>query len=199
MPTVGDARMWAAEELRRVEVESPILTADLLLAFLLDYDRVRVLTSIKDILPDEIWSKFQALVHRRASGEPLQYLTGTREFYGLDFRVTPEVLIPRPETELLAEKAIDLMKAWPPPGPIFVDVGTGSGCIAVTVARHVPAAVGWVLDISPRALEIAGANARRHGVEGRVHMVQADLLSCFCRCRASTLFCAIRLYCPRRL
>lgn len=181
MDTVGAARSWAIEELRRVRAESPELSADLLLGFVLGWTRVRVLSHPEQNLSGSAREHFRELVLRFAGGEPLQYLTGEQEFYGLPFRVTPEVLIPRPETELLVEEAIRLMKASPFPRPRFADMGTGSGCIAVSVAHAVPDSIGWAVDLSAAALRIARENAVRHGVAARISFVRADFLECFAR------------------
>lgn len=115
------------------------------------------------------------LIERRAAGEPLQYITGHQEFYGLDFRVTPDVLIPRPETEFLVERIIKLMDESMP-APLIVDVGTGSGCIAVTLAVNVPQARLIATDLSAAALEVARTNAERHGVNDRIEFLKGDLL-----------------------
>jgi release factor glutamine methyltransferase len=179
MHTVASARSWAIEELKRYHVESPVLTADILLGFVLGWDRVRVLSHPEHPVREEVWAGFQDMVCRRARGEPIQYLTGTREFYGLVFRVTPDVLIPRPETELMVEKAVDLIRSSQNPQVRFLDVGTGSGCIAVSVAREIPSSIGWAVDLSKAALLIARDNAMRNGVAGRILMVQSDLLKCF--------------------
>lgn len=160
-------------------MESPALSADLLLGFALDWERVRVLAHPEQIIQEESWALFRGLVLRRTAGEPLQYMTGKQEFYGLVFRVTPEVLIPRPETEILVGEAVDLMKRRSLPRIRFVDVGTGSGCIAVCVAHAIPSSVGCAIDVSAAALEIARENASSHGVLGRIQFVQADLLKSF--------------------
>ncbi len=179
MRTVGTARSWAIEKLRRNRVECPETSADLLLGFVFGWDRVRVLSRFEHRMEEEVWGRFENLIRRRAAGEPLQYLTGEQEFYGLQFHVTPEVLIPRPETELLVEEALSLVRALPFQGIRFLDVGTGSGCIAVSVAREIPAAKGWATDISAEALKIAGKNAARHEVARRIQFIQADSLECF--------------------
>jgi release factor glutamine methyltransferase len=119
------------------------------------------------------------LVLRRTKGEPLQYLTGEQEFFGLGFMVGPGVLIPRPETEILVEKAVKLIGERLEAR--FLDIGTGSGCIAVAVAHEILSARGWAVDISAKALEIACLNAERHGVAERVQFVRSDMLKCFPR------------------
>jgi release factor glutamine methyltransferase len=179
MQTVGGARAWALEELKRARIDSPALTADLLLGFVLGWDRVRLLTHAEQETDDASWDRLRRMIHRRAHGEPLQYLIGEQEFFGLSFKVTPAVLIPRPETEILVEQAIDLIRHRAPSTVRFVDIGTGSGCIAVSIAHHIPSSVGWAVDLSAVALKIAQENAKRHGVEHRIGFVQSDLLESF--------------------
>ena len=179
MHTVASARAWAIEELKRSHTESPALTADILLGFVLGWDRVRILSHPEQIIREEVWADFQDTVKRRAGGEPLQYLTLEREFYGLVFRVTPDVLIPRPETELMVEKAVELIGSSLYSKARFLDVGTGSGCIAISLAHEVPSAIGWAVDLSPTALLVARENAAQNRVAERIMLVQADLLECF--------------------
>jgi release factor glutamine methyltransferase len=179
MHTISSARSWASEELREAQVESPALTADILLGFVLGWDRVRVLSHAELPIGDDAWSQLHSLIHRRANGEPLQYLTQEQEFYGLTFRVTPDVLIPRPETEIMVEKALDLIRNKLLPGIRFADVGTGSGCIAVSVAHEAASSNGWAVDVSATALKIAQQNANRHGVAERILFIQSSLLDCF--------------------
>lgn len=177
MDTVGTARAWAAQELRRAAVESAALTADLLLGCVLGWDRVQVLSRPEAPLSADAWDRYKALVQRRARGEPLQYLTGEQEFYGLRFRVTPDVLIPRPETEILVEQAVGLARECRRRPVRFADVGTGSGCIAVSVAHEVADSAALAADVSLPALALARENAFRHGVLGRVQLLCCDLLS----------------------
>jgi protein-(glutamine-N5) methyltransferase, release factor-specific len=118
-------------------------------------------------------ARFESLVARRAAREPLAYLTGTRPFYGLTFEVTPAVLIPRPETEFVVEAAL----AGLGPDPKLLDVGTGSGCIAIAVAVNAPAATVYATDLSPEALAIARRNAARNGVAERITFAEGDLLA----------------------
>jgi release factor glutamine methyltransferase len=181
MQTVAGARKWALEELRRARVDSAAPTADLLLGFVLGWDRIRVLIHAEQEIPDETWTRLRNLILRRSNGEPLQHLTGKQEFYGLSFKVTPQVLIPRPETEIMVEKALDLVRRHLLSGVRFADIGTGSGCIAVSIAHEIPSSLGWAVDISPAALKVARENASRHGVAERILFVQSNLLECFPR------------------
>jgi release factor glutamine methyltransferase len=116
----------------------------------------------------------RAAVSRRAAGEPLQYITGRQEFYGLEFEVTSDVLIPRPETELLVETALELLKDRP--SPLVCDVGTGSGCVAVALLHARTDARALALDISAEALRVAARNAERHGVGSRMLALVSDCL-----------------------
>jgi release factor glutamine methyltransferase len=160
----------AVDRLRTV-TSAPRLEAEVLLSHVLDTSRAVLSAHPEQVLTRSQLSRYQTLVHRRASDYPLPYLTGRVEFYGLEFEVTPDVLIPRPETETL----IDLALARRP--TTVVDVGTGSGCIAVALAVHMPAAIIHAIDISPAALAVAQRNAERHGVAQRVHLLAGDVLS----------------------
>lgn len=166
--------------LAEAEVDAPQITAQLLMAHALGWDRVRVLSHGDDRVEGSAAEQFLTLVRRIAAGEPLQYLTGEREFYGLSFSVNPAVLIPRPETEMLVERALRLARDGPLSGRLrFLDLGTGSGCIAVTLAKLLPCADGCAVDVSSAAIAVARSNARRHAVSGFVRFVNADLVSCF--------------------
>ena len=179
MQTIASARAWATDELQRSCVESFMLSSDLLLGFVIGRDRVYILSHSEEALPDDAWLLYRHYVLRHAKGEPLQYLTGVREFYGLDFRVTPSVLIPRPETEILVEAAVKTIRENLGPDMKYVDVGTGSGCIVVSIARMIPGSFGYATDISGMAIEMAKNNAARHHVLEQIGFIQADLLSCF--------------------
>lgn len=179
MHTISGVRTWALEELTRARVNSPALTADLLLGYVLDCDRVRILSHGEERISEEAWSRVCSLVFRRSNGEPLQYLTGEQEFYGLVFKVTPDVLIPRPETEILVEKTLELIRLQAPRPIYFADIGTGSGCIAVAIAHEIPCSLGWAVDLSSGALRVAKENAHRHQVEERILLVQSSLFDCF--------------------
>lgn len=146
-----------------------------LLAHLMKHPRASLLTYLEIDLPSQIWEHYCALVARAADGEPLAYLTGECEFFDLAFTITPDVLVPRPETELLAEEAL----AWAANRPALriADVATGSGIIAITLAVHLQSAEITAVDISRDALQVARQNAVRHGVSERVHLIQSDLLT----------------------
>ncbi|MGC9400205.1 MAG: peptide chain release factor N(5)-glutamine methyltransferase [Anaerolineae bacterium] len=164
----------AAAQLRTA-TDRPRLEAEILLAHLLGRARVFLHAHPEMPLTARQIATYSAWIHRRAAHEPLPYLTGEIEFYGRDFTITPEVLIPRPETELLVETAL----AWTATHEArrVVDVGTGSGCIAVTLATELRGLQVVATDLSAAALRVARVNARRHDVAARVSCVQADLLT----------------------
>lgn len=175
-----DVLSAAARRLRDAGIDAAGAAADVdvLARHVLGWDRARLLARRLDAAPQAFTAAFDALVERRASGlVPVAYLTGTREFYGLDFAVTPDVLIPRPETELLVDAALASLDAVPARGGRIVDVGTGSGCIAVAIAVSRPDARVLAVDRSRPALAVAQRNAEHHDVRRRVQLVAADLLS----------------------
>lgn len=159
-------------------VESPRLNIELLLAHLLKKKRLELYLEFERELDAATLEKLREMVKRRAAGEPLQYITGVAEFCGLEFLVDKRVLIPRPETELLVEIVLERLKAGGPAVRPYriVDVGTGSGCIAVTLAKKLPEAEIFAVDASPEALEVARANAIRHKVENNIGFLCSDLL-----------------------
>lgn len=167
--------------LKAHEVETARLDAEALLAYVLGMDRARLFARMTEAVPQPQQDTFQALVERRVRREPLAYITGVREFWSLEFQVTSEVLIPRPETELLVETVLHLLSQAPGPKPQapsrLLDLCTGSGCIAIALAKESPEAEVWAIDISAAALAVAQANARRHGVIERVHFLQGNMLS----------------------
>jgi len=157
--------------------DSPRLDAEVLLAESLGCARIDLYTRFDDVPDDAQRSLFREMVRRRAEHVPVAYLVGRREFYSLSFRGTPEVLIPRPETELLVVAAIDLARGCGDNGPAAIcDVGTGSGAIAVAVAKHLPAARLTAVDCSAAALAVARDNAARHGVAERITFIESNLL-----------------------
>jgi release factor glutamine methyltransferase len=174
-------------QLRAAQIPSYTLAAELLLMHALERDRAWMYGHPEESLDPAAAEKFRALIARRAAGEPVQYLTGKQEFWGLEFEVTPAVLIPRPETEHVVEVALARlgehgikihMDTGAPRETLRVaDVGTGSGCLAVALAWELPHAEVVATDISEPALEVARRNAARHGVAERVHFLQRDLLT----------------------
>lgn len=157
-------------------LESP-REAELLLEEALGVDRVHLYLNGATEIPAQALAKLEAWLVRRCAREPLAYIIGEQEFWSLSFRVTPAVLIPRPETELLVEAALGVAAAAAKPfrGPLL-DVGTGSGAIAVALAKELPEAIIYAVDRSPAALMVAQGNAIRHGVVDRVRLLASDLL-----------------------
>jgi release factor glutamine methyltransferase len=147
--------------------------ARVLLSHVLKKDRAWVFTHIQDALDTRCEGLFQELVRRRTRREPLQYILGTQEFWGLEFKVSPDVLIPRPETELVVESAIGIGKDMPK--ATLIDLCTGSGCIAVSLAKTFRSPRIFATDTSERALRIAGENARNHEVREHIRFLEGDL------------------------
>jgi release factor glutamine methyltransferase len=175
---VREALRDGMARLREAQVPSHTLAAELLLMHALGRDRTWLYSHPEVLLaPGQVETYF-ALIARRSTGEPTQYLTGKQEFWGLEFEVNRDVLIPRPETEHVVEVALERIRK----GGIgnahlrIADVGTGSGCIAVALARELPDAEIFATDISAAALEVARRNAARHGVTARIHFLECDLL-----------------------
>src|SRR5215204_622625 len=170
--TIADALREAAARLRVAGLAEPRREAGTLLSSSLRRDGAFLLTHSDDALTESQLADFRAWVGRRAAGEPSQYIVGRQEFYGLEFEVGPGVLIPRPETELLVEEALKLLEGSD--APLLCDVGTGSGCIAVTLLHERKEARGFALDVSPAALAVAARNAARHGVGERLQLLVSD-------------------------
>jgi release factor glutamine methyltransferase len=170
--TIGDALRWGKEHLQAAS-DSASLDAQLLLGSVLDKERAYLLAHPEQPLTDEQSKGYMALIERAAAGEPLPYILGRRAFYDRDLLVTPAVLIPRPETEILLDAALDFARSHP--NSIAVDVGTGSGALAVTLAANCPDVVVYGVDISPAALEIARQNASANNAT--VTFFEGDLLT----------------------
>ncbi len=173
--TIGELIFEGAEILRRAGVPEARRDAGSLMAHSLGQDRTFIISHSDEEVNDDVLHRFRHLLQRRSAGEPLQYITGHQEFFCLNFDVSPDVLIPRPETELLVETALNLI---PPKTDsiTMVDVGTGSGCITISLLHQRP---GWrsvAIDLSPKAIAVAKHNARKHGVENRIDFVVADSL-----------------------
>jgi len=179
-----DALTSAIDRLTAAEVGSPRMNAELLMMFTLGCDRAYLFAHPERKLTVEEQARYEAALNQRARGLPAQYITGHQEFWGLDFIVSPAVLIPRPETEHLIETVLRLHEAsndgnpasLPPPLPRIVDVGTGSGCIAVALAKEFSPAEIHATDNSSAALEVARANAARHQLENHIQFHESDLL-----------------------
>jgi len=174
--TIGRLLMWTTDFLRDKNAESPRLDAEVLLAHARDCQRIELYTVFEEVPDEQVRQQFRDLVSRRAGGTPVAYLVGHREFFSLPFQVTPDVLIPRPETELLVVRALDLAKSNPQP-PHIADVGTGSGVLAVCCAKHLPTCSVMALDLSPQALQIAKQNATKHKVAQQIEFVCSDLFA----------------------
>lgn len=177
--TVGRLLDWTRKFLADHGADSPRLDAEVLLAAARGCKRIDLYTAYTEVPSDDVRTRFRELVRQRAAGTPVAYLVGTREFYSLEFRVTPDVLIPRPETEFVILQLLDDARARraEAPTPRIADVGTGSGILAIVAARELPSAEVIALDISPPALAVARENAQRHGVAARIEFHQGDLLS----------------------
>lgn len=173
---IRDALIMGREFLNLHNIQSANLDAQVLLSKVTGMDRTGLLLQGDRALTAEQQQQYRSLLDRRAWGEPVAYLTGCKEFMGLDFIVTPAVLIPRPDTELMVETALEYLKKSDKGNPLAVDVGTGSGAIAVSLAYLVPGLQVWAIDLSNEALEIAKQNARLHRVEDRIHFRQGNLL-----------------------
>jgi release factor glutamine methyltransferase len=170
----------ATGALRAAAIEDGSLEAEVLLRHTLSLDRAHLYARLQEDLSPADEATFRSLLTRRLEHGPTAYIVGHREFYGLDFETTPAALIPRPETELLVDEALARVRGRPggqSGRPLIVDVGTGSGAIAVALASHLPHAILLATDLSREALALAARNARRHGVEGMVSLLQADLLA----------------------
>lgn len=178
--TIGDAWRRGAELLRKAGVGEAEANAELLLLHALGLSKAELLRDLREPFPAERLERWERLLARKAAGEPVQYIVGGQHFFGRWFEVTPAVLIPRPETELLAEAVLNEASRWEDASSLAVlDVGTGSGVLAVTLAAERP---GWRVtasDLSPDALAVARGNAERHGVAGRMAFVLGDLLEPF--------------------
>ena len=184
MLLLRDALTEAVNRLTAAAVPSPRMNAELLLMFTLDCDRAYLFAHPERELKVAEQIRYDEALTERARGVPAQYITGHQEFWGMDFIVTPAVLIPRPETEHVIETVLQLLgmgqarlgRAPSPAALRLIDVGTGSGCIALALAKELPQAEIHATDISSAALEIASANAARHQLEGRVRFHETDLL-----------------------
>ena len=180
--TIREAQMWASSFLQQsgMTKDEALFTGERLLRHLLQWERAHFFAHREEPLSPALYEQFRQLVILRRAGVPLQHLVGYQEFYGRRFEVSPEVLIPRPETEGLIEAVLQETDAmWGMRPLTVVDVGTGSGAIAVTLAAERPEWKVYAVDISPPALQVARRNAARSGVGDRVHFLKGDMLTPF--------------------
>lgn len=173
--SILEALQWANQKLKKANIESPMLDAELLLASVLDVPKSWLFGHITDELKPHQEEKFHLLVDRRIKHEPVAYLIQKKSFFGRDFFVDPSVLIPRPATEAMIDHALEKFAACDPEKTLFVDVGTGSGAIAVTIAAETQAPV-LAIDIDPSALIVAKRNAETHTTEEHIDFQHGSLL-----------------------
>jgi release factor glutamine methyltransferase len=179
--TIRQALSWAGSCLQSAKIPDPRLSAELLLGSVLGLDRAKIVTSLDEILKEPPWRFFKEKVLRRAQHEPIAYLIGQKEFWSLDFTVSPAVLIPRPETEILVEEALKDL-AHRSGGKTLVELGTGSGAVSIALAKSMVRSKiirFLATDLSWPALQIARKNAFRHGVEDAITFVQGNWLQPF--------------------
>lgn len=174
-PDIKELLQFALEKLSFSGIDTPLVDARIMLCHAAGITNSYIIAHSDAILDDDITANFISWVERRALREPLAYIIGEKEFYGFPFDVTPDVLIPRPETELLVEYSIDFLKAKN--NSIAVDIGTGSGAIAVSVLRFVPDYFFYAVDVSEQALEIAVINSKKAGVGDRIKFLCGDVLN----------------------
>lgn len=175
MVTIAELLRSGASVLSAASIPEPRREASSLLEFILKRDRTFVLAHPECTVDSRLVDAYANAVARRAGHEPFHYITGSREFYGLDLEVSPAVLIPRPETEMLVEHSIAYLSAHR--RPAFCEVGVGSGCISIAILKNIPAAAAVGLEISTEAIKVAGRNAERHGVSKRLDLRRSDVFS----------------------
>jgi release factor glutamine methyltransferase len=166
---------WTAQYLAQKGVESPRLDAEVLLAHCLGWKRIDLYARYDQLPSDEVRKQYKTLIGRRLEGCPVAYLVGRKEFFGLTLEVSPTVLIPRPESEYVVLECLRLAKGMP--APHVLDIGTGSGNLAVAVAHQHKGAQVTAIDISPEAIAVASRNAQRHGVAERIRFLTSDLFT----------------------
>jgi release factor glutamine methyltransferase len=173
--TIGRLLEWTTNFLRQKSSESPRLDSEVLLAHALGCKRIDLYARHSEEAPETARQRFRELVRQRIEGCPVAYLVGKKEFFSLEFSVNRSVLIPRPDTECLVLECLRLSKDKAEPA--ILDIGTGSGCIAVAVAKHHKTSQVTATDISPEALAVATSNAEKHGVSERIRFLQGDLFA----------------------
>ena len=167
----------AGRFLKAAGIENPRLDAELLLRHVLGMNQVEYYLSVDEVIASDVERRLWPLLQRRARREPLTYITSHKEFWSLDFTVTPDVLIPRPETELLVEAALERARSMLESPLRILDIGTGSGAIAICLAKELREAQISAIDVSSAALRVARENAERHGVADRIRFAQGDLFA----------------------
>jgi len=173
--TIVEVLKLSADYLQKHGSESARLDAELLLAHTLALRRLDLYLSFDRALSETELSAYRGLVAKRGKGEPVAYLVGHKEFMGLDFEVTPAVLVPNPDTEVLVQRAVAIAREANRTIRV-ADVGTGSGCIAIAVAHYAPNTEVWATDVSREAIEVAAHNVARHEVSDRVHLERGDMM-----------------------
>ncbi len=173
--TVARLLEWTTGHFASKCPDSPRLDAEILLAQAIGCKRIDLYVRHAEIPEEPVREKFRSLVKRRARGEPVAYLVGYKEFFSLNFAVDASVLIPRPDTETLADQAIRFLKTRQSASPKVLDLGTGSGCLAIVIAKLLPQSQVVAIDRSAAALAVARANAQKHGVDSRVEFREGDL------------------------
>lgn len=173
-PTVEQSLRHAARQLEESGIATARLDAEVLLAGALGAERIHLYSDPGRRLTPEESSRYGEFIRRRSEGENVAYIRGRKEFYSLAFAVTPAVLIPRPETELLVDLALEALRKSNAPAPRVLDLATGSGCIAISIAKNHPACRIVASDISRDALAVARHNAEAHGVAGRIEFVESN-------------------------
>lgn len=175
--TIARLLNWTSEHLKRHGVDDPRLATEVLLAHAAGWRRIDLYARFEKTLEPEPLAKFRAWVKRAADHEPVAYLVGQREFFSLPFTVSPDVLIPRPESETLVECMLDRCKRSGWESPVILDLATGSGCLVIAALANLSGARGVGSDVSEKALAVARVNAERNGVADRLELVAADRLS----------------------
>lgn len=183
--TVARLLEWTTAHFASKKTDSPRLEAEILLAQAMGCKRIELYVRHEEIPGDEVRDRFRGLVRRKALGEPVAYLVGYKEFYSLSFRVSPAVLIPRPDTETLVDQALSELKSKASPTPRLLDLGTGSGCLAIVLAKLLPTLGVIAVDLFQPALDLARLNAQTHKVGDRIQFLLGDL---FCPLKPAECF-----------
>jgi release factor glutamine methyltransferase len=175
--TVGKLLQWTTQWFNERQIEGGRLAAELLLARAMNCRKIELYTRYESEPTPEQRTAFRELVRQAGEHTPIAYLLGFREFFSLEFTVTPAVLVPRPETEAVVQRAIEICRSQPERTWRILDVGTGSGCIAIAIAKYAKNSTLVAVDISPEALAVAASNASKHSVDNRLHFTKADCVA----------------------